>query len=127
MAPDPIERALHPVVAGLLCRCPNCGRGPLFTKRLSLRLRETCAACGFDLRQVDTGEGPAVFVILIAGGIAVFGMMFTEAAYRPPIWVHFVVWMPLAVILSLGLLKPFKGLLTALQFVNKASEFRSGH
>ena len=118
--------ALHPVVAGLLCRCPNCGRGPLFTSPFTLRIREACNACSFDLKRVDTGDGPAVFVILIGGGIAVFGMLFTEVAYRPPIWVQLVVWMPLAVVLCLGLLRPFKGALAALQFANKASEFRRG-
>lgn len=121
-----MDKAPNPVVAGLLCRCPNCGKGPLFTKRLSLRIREACAVCNVDLKQVDTGDGPAVFVILIGGSVAVFGMLITEAVYRPPIWVHFVVWMPLAVILCLGLLKPFKGVMAALQFHNHASEFRSG-
>ncbi|CAN5381064.1 hypothetical protein BH09PSE2_BH09PSE2_08880 [soil metagenome] len=88
----------------------------------SLRVRDACQACGFDLRRVDTGDGPAVFVTLIGGAIAVFGMLFTEAAFHPPIWVHFVFWLPLTVVLCLGLLKQFKGLLVALQFHNKASQ-----
>ena len=125
MALLPEAVARHPIVAGLLCRCPNCGKGDLFTRFFSLRIRQVCSVCAFDLKKVDTGDGPAVFVILIGGGIAVFGMLITEAVYRPPIWVHFVVWMPLAVILCLGLLKPFKGVLCAAQFHNKASEFRS--
>lgn len=111
----------NPWLAGALCRCPNCGKGALFVRRLSLSVREACPACGFDLRAVDTGDGPAVFVILVGGAIAVFGMLFTEAAYRPPIWVHFMVWLPLAVVICLGLLKPSKGLLIAAQFRNKAA------
>jgi uncharacterized protein (DUF983 family) len=113
-------------VAGLLCRCPHCGRGALFKSRFSLGVREACPVCGFDLRRVDTGDGPAVFVTLIGGGVGVFGMLLTEAFYRPPIWVHFVVWLPLTLLLSLGLLKPFKGVLCALQFANDASESRHG-
>lgn len=126
MARLPEALARNPIVAGLLCRCPNCGQGPLFVRFFSLRIRDACEACGFDLKKVDTGDGPAVFVILFAGTVAVFGMMITEAVYRPPIWVHFVLWMPVAVLLSLGLLRPFKGVLCAAQFHNKASEFRSG-
>ena len=42
----------------------------------SLRVRDECDVCGFDLRRVDTGDGPAVFVTLIGGAIAVFGMLF---------------------------------------------------
>lgn len=121
-----MSNAPNPVVAGLLGRCPNCGKGPLFTKLFSLRIRQACATCGFDLSRVDTGDGPAVFVILVAGSIAVFGMLITEAVFRPPIWVHFVVWMPLAALLCVGLLKPFKGVMAALQFHHHASEFRSG-
>ena len=121
-----MEPAANPWVAGLVSRCPNCGRGPLFVRFWSLRVRDACPACGFDLTRVDTGDGPAVFVTLIAGTICVFGMLFTEVAFHPPIWVHFVVWMPLTVLICLGLLKPAKGLLVAAQFRNKASQSHHG-
>jgi uncharacterized protein (DUF983 family) len=38
--------------------------------------------------------------------------------------VHFVIWLPVAAALSLGLLRPLKGLMIAAQFANKASEAR---
>ena len=47
-----------------------------------------------------------------------------EVALRPPIWLHMVVWLPLAAALTLLLLRPFKGVLIALQFHNKAEEAR---
>jgi len=62
-----------------------------------------------------------VFVIFIAGFIAAFGVLFTEIAFRPPIWVD-LVWLPIAAALCLGLLRPLKGLMIAAQFANKASE-----
>ena len=65
-----------------------------------------------------------MFVIFIAGFIAAFGVLFTEIAYRPPIWVQAVVWLPVAAILCLGLLRPLKGLMIAAQFANRASEAR---
>ena len=58
----------------------------------------------------------------IAGFIAAFGILFTEIFIRPPIWVEFVVWLPLAAILCLGLLRPLKGLMIAAQFANRASQ-----
>ena len=113
-------RAPNPILAGLACRCPNCGRGPLFEGFLKVRAR--CEACGFDLARADTGDGPAVFVILVAGVVVVFAALFVEIAYRPPIWLHLVIWLPAAVLVCLALLRPFKGVLVALQFHNKASQ-----
>ena len=110
----------NPYLSGLAGRCPNCGEGPLFDGFLKVAPR--CEACGFDLARADSGDGPAVFVILIAGFIAAFGVLITEIALRPPIWVHLVVWLPLAAILCLGLLRPVKGLMIAAQFANRASE-----
>jgi uncharacterized protein (DUF983 family) len=109
-----------PFLAGALGRCPNCSDGPLFTG--FLKVAPKCTRCGFDLTRADSGDGPAVFVIFIAGFIAAFGVLFTEIAFRPPIWVHFVVWLPVAAILCLALLQPMKGLMIAAQFVNQASE-----
>ena len=109
-----------PFLAGLTGHCPNCGEGPLFTGFLTITPR--CKVCGFDLTPADSGDGPAVFVIFIAGFVSAFGILFTEIAYRPPLWVEFVIWLPVAAILSLGLLRPLKGLMIAAQFANKASE-----
>lgn len=109
-----------PYIAGALGKCPNCGEGPLFQG--FLRIAPKCSRCGFDLARADTGDGPAVFVIFIAGFIAAFGVLFTEIAIRPPIWVDIVVWLPIAAGLCLALLRPFKGLMVAAQFANKAFE-----
>jgi uncharacterized protein (DUF983 family) len=109
-----------PFIAGALGRCPNCGEGPLFTGFLTVSPR--CAKCGFDLAKADSGDGPAVFVIFIAGFVAAFGLLFTEVAYRPPLWVEAVIWLPVAAVLCLGLLRPLKGLMIAAQFANKASQ-----
>ena len=115
--------AANPFLAGRRGRCPNCGEGPLFEGFLAVSPR--CAACGFDLAKADSGDGPAVFIILIAGFLVSFAALFTEVAFRPPVWVHLVVWLPLTAALCLGLLRPMKGLMLAAQFRNNASEARS--
>ena len=85
-----------------------------------LTLRPRCEACGLDYGFADAGDGPAVFVTLFAG-FAVLGLaLWVEIAYQPPIWVHMVIFLPLTLIVCLGLLRPFKGLLIALQYRNKA-------
>lgn len=83
-----------------------------------------CEACGFDLSKADSGDGPVVFILLIVGMIVVFGMLFMEFTLHPPIWVHLVLWLPLSAILTLIALRPFKGVMIAMQFANRASEHR---
>jgi uncharacterized protein (DUF983 family) len=113
---------VNPLLAGLAGRCPNCGEGALF--RGFLTVAERCDACGYDLSRADSGDGPAVFVILIGGFIVAFAALFTEIAYRPPVWVHLVVFLPLTVVVCMGLLRPMKGVLLAAQFANRAGVSR---
>lgn len=116
--------AVHPLVAGLRCRCPNCGEGPLF--RGFLKVRERCVSCGADLTQADSGDGPVVFILLIVGGIGCFGLLFTEVALRLPVWIELAIWLPVMAVMTLGAIRPFKAVLIALQFHNRASEAGRG-
>ncbi|ADL00121.1 DUF983 domain-containing protein [Brevundimonas subvibrioides] len=119
--PDATQPArIHAIRAGLLCRCPNCGKGRLFSG--FLKVVDTCAVCGFDFTRLNTGDGAAIFVMQIAGGIVVFTALFVEIAYSPPMWVHLVIFLPLVLILSLGLMRPGKGAMIALQMRNKAGQ-----
>ena len=111
-----------PIGRGLRGRCPRCGKGHLFQGFLTLRPR--CEHCGLDFDFADAGDGPAVFVILIGGAIVVFAALMTEVVYQPPYWVHAVLWLPLILLLTLGPLRPIKGLLIALQYHHKAQEGR---
>ena len=110
------------LAAGLAGRCPACGRGKLFSGYLALALR--CDVCGLDYSFAETGDGPAVFVILITGFIVVGAALFVEMAYAPPYWLHALIWGPLAILLPLLLLRSFKGVLIALQYKHKAEEGR---
>ncbi len=112
-----------PILSALACRCPSCGKGRLFSGYL--KVRPSCEVCGFDLRAADSGDGPAVFVILIVGGFVGFLALYSQLAFSLPIWVHLVVWLPLTVVLSLVLMPIFKSLLIAAQFHFKASEARN--
>lgn len=118
----PSAAKVHPFLAGARGRCPACGVGPLFAG--FLRLTPVCAHCGHPLGLSDSGDGPAVFVIMIVGFAVVFAALFTEVAVHPPVWVHLVLWLPLAAILCLVLLRPLKGVMVAAQIRNKASEHR---
>ncbi|MBN8529625.1 MAG: DUF983 domain-containing protein [Caulobacterales bacterium] len=120
---DAVPARVDPIRAGLLCRCPQCGRGRLYSG--FLKVVETCAVCGFDFRRLNTGDGPAVFVMQVAGGVVVFSALGVELAYSPPMWVHLVLWLPLVAVLALGLMRPAKGLMIGLQARNRAAEVRN--
>lgn len=114
---------VDPIRAGLLCRCPNCGRGPLFEG--FLKVVDRCRACGFDFTGLNTGDGAAVFIMQIVGFPVVFAALWVEIAMSPPMWVHLLIWPALAVIGSLALMRPGKGVMVALQMRNHAAEARN--
>ncbi len=120
ITPDLAPARIDPIRAGLLCRCPNCGKGALFSG--FLKVRPNCAVCGFDLAGIETGDGPATFIMQIAGFLVGFSALYVEIAFSPPMWLHFVVWIPLVAALSLGLMRPGKGLMMALQMRNQRDE-----
>ncbi len=117
-----VQESVSPWTAGLFCRCPRCGKGALFCG--FLRVAERCPVCGLDYSFVDSGDGPAVFIMLIVGFIVTGAALIVEVLYSPPYWVHAALWIPLAIGLPLLILRPFKATLIALQYANKAEEGR---
>jgi uncharacterized protein (DUF983 family) len=113
---------VEPIAAGLKGRCPRCGEGRLFSSFLTVAPR--CGTCRLDYSFADAGDGPAVFVILIIGFIVVGSALWMEVTYNPPLWLHFLLWIPLTIILSLTALRLIKGVLITLQYRNKAAEGR---
>ena len=112
----------NPILAGLAGRCPRCGKGKMFSG--FLRLKPACEVCGLDYSFVDAGDGPAVFVILIAGFIVVGAALVVETLYQPPFWLHAAMWLPLILVTTLAPLRALKGVLIALQYHHKAAEGR---
>ncbi len=117
MSTDPF-----PTRAAILSKCPRCGDGKLFVG--FLRLAPACDHCGLDYKFADAGDGPAVFVILLAGFLVLGVALWVELTYEPPFWLYLVIFLPLTVAVCLGLLRPLKSLMVALQFHNKAAEGR---
>lgn len=115
---------VSPIVAGLTCRCPRCGRGKLFAGSFDLTVNERCSACGLELAFVDPGDGPAVFAIMILGFLILGGALIVEFKFNPPLWLHVVLWTPVTLLVALGLLRPLKGVLIALQYHHKAEQGR---
>jgi uncharacterized protein (DUF983 family) len=108
------------VMRGLACKCPRCGEGKLYSGFLTLAPR--CEVCDLDYAFIDAGDGPAVFIIMIAGFIVVGAALVVEMKYQPPFWVHAALWGPLIMATTLLPLRSMKALLIDLQYHHKAAE-----
>ncbi len=116
---------ISPWKAGLLGRCPRCGKGRLFKGFLSLQDR--CSNCGLQYDFADSADGPAVFIMLIVGFVVMGLVFFIEVKYSPPFWALALIWLPPAILLPLMLLRPFKATFIALQYQNDAREGEAVH
>jgi uncharacterized protein (DUF983 family) len=74
----------------------------------------------------DPGDGPAVFAILILGGLVLGGALLVEFKFRAPAWVQVGLWGVLTPLLAFALLRLLKATLIALQYKHKAEQGRFG-
>jgi uncharacterized protein (DUF983 family) len=116
----PEKRSIGPrpvfdsILRGLMLRCPACGQAHLF--RRYLKVADQCPSCGEALHHHRADDAPPYFTIAIVGHIVVGLVLAVEMAYRPPLWLHAAMWLPLTVLLALIMLPPIKGALVALQW-----------
>ncbi len=104
-------------VIGPLCRCPRYGKGILYDGLL--HVAEICGYCGLDLSAHGSGDGPAIFVILIVGALA----FIVERTFAPPIWAHLINQLPLILGATILCLRPLKATLIALQYRHSVAGF----
>ncbi len=106
-------------LAGICGRCPNCGQGALFAGWL--KVRPVCEACDYPLGKVETGDGAATFIMQITGFLVGVPALAVNLAWQPPLWLNLIIWPPLALLIALGLMRPGKGLMTALNLLRTRS------
>jgi uncharacterized protein (DUF983 family) len=94
--------------------CPQCGTGALFQSYLGIV--KACPQCGEAMHHQKADDAPPYFTIMIVGHIVVPLMLVVEKVWRPELWVHFSVWLPLTAGLTLWLLPRVKGATAALQW-----------
>jgi uncharacterized protein (DUF983 family) len=112
----PAQAATHPPIGvalarGAMFRCPACGEGKLFNGYL--RLADECSACHAPLGRIRADDAPPYFTILIVGHVLVPGVFLVEKLWRPEMWVHMAIWLPLFAIVCMAMLRPVKGMVVA--------------
>ena len=95
------------LLRGLVNTCPACGRAKLFSGFLTVRTE--CGACHAPLGQFRADDAPPYFTILLVGHIVVPLLMITDRHFIPPLWLETAIFLPLTLLLSIGLLRPVKG------------------
>jgi uncharacterized protein (DUF983 family) len=115
------ERSIRETIGlGFSGRCPRCGQGRTFQRRLDVV--DACPVCGLVLSEHDAGDGAVVPAMLILGTILVGLALWVEFKIEPAIWVHFILWGPIGLLMTLWLLPRLKGIGIALQHKHRSTE-----
>jgi uncharacterized protein (DUF983 family) len=108
LPPWPIPPLSTALGRGILGRCPACSQSHLFAG--FLRIVRECASCyNTLLGTARADDAPPYFVIVIPGHIVIPMMLLTEKFDNPTNPQLTVIFMPLTLVLAVGLLRPVKG------------------
>lgn len=121
LAPDDDRPTGQSILRGLLCRCPACGRGPMFQGYL--KVRDACPTCGEALHHHRADDGPAYLTILIVGHLMAPLIMWAFVTWRPDPLVLAGSFAAGCVALSLFLLPRLKGMIVAIQWAKRMHGF----
>ncbi len=105
--PWPVPSLATGLARGFRGLCPSCGIGRLFNGFLSVM--PECEHCHAPLGLVRADDAPPYFTILIVGHIVIPSLLIMQKYDDPPMWLLSAIFLPLTVILSVGLLRPIKG------------------
>ena len=105
--PWPVPSLFTAIGRGLQGRCPACGNGRLFAG--FLRVAPECGHCHAPLGLARADDAPPYFTILIVGHIVIPAMLIMQKMSDPPAWLLSAIFIPLTIVLALGLIRPVKG------------------
>jgi uncharacterized protein (DUF983 family) len=103
----PMPTLANAVGRGLLGRCPACGKGRIFVGFLTVAA--VCEACGAPLGLARADDAPPYFTILLVGHIVIPLLFIVDRVSQFPTWIMSAIFLPLTLILTIGLIRPIKG------------------
>jgi uncharacterized protein (DUF983 family) len=95
------------IFRGLRAKCPSCGQARLFQGYLTVT--PECPVCSAPLGLARADDAPPYFTILIVAHVLVPSMLLFQGAFDPSDLTMACVFLPAALALTLGLLRPVKG------------------
>ena len=106
----------------MLCRCPRCGHGSIFTGVLAVNFR--CRACGLDLTRYNIGDGPAATLVGVWAALLAVLAIWAEFALDPSYWLHVTLWPALMILLIYTTVRPLKAWLIAMGYFYRMGKIR---
>ena len=99
---------------GLKCQCPNCSRGSLYDGFVSVK--PSCNHCGEELHHHRADDLPPYINIFIVGHIIVGLLMVCMKFELFGMWTTAIGGSLLAIVISIALMRPIKGMVIGLQW-----------
>ena len=120
-APAAKRSWLRAMGRGARKRCPQCGRGRVFSGYT--RTAPRCPSCGLDLTSHRADDAPPYVTIMIVGHVAIPKALLARQLFEPPLWMQFAIWLPVIMIATFWLLPVVKGAFIGLQWANRMHGF----
>lgn len=99
---------------GFLKRCPKCGKGAVVSG--FLRPNTACGHCGEGYAHIRTDDFAPWLSIMVLGHLLLPAMITVERLWHPPLWLHALIWLPLAVDFVFVFLPRAKGMALGLMW-----------
>ncbi len=103
----PMPTLATAVGRGLRGQCPACGKGRIFNGFLTVAAE--CHDCGAPLGLAQADDAPPYFTILVVGHIIIPLLFIVDRMSQFPTWIMSAIFLPLTLVLTIGLIRPIKG------------------
>ena len=100
---------------GLLLRCPRCGKGKLFQRRL--KMYERCSHCGWVFEREEGYWTGAMAVNLVFSEVVVAAVIIPLAAKQVPLAPLFAIGLPVAALLPIIFYRHAKSFWMSIDFL----------
>jgi uncharacterized protein (DUF983 family) len=111
------------LIDGIKSKCPHCHEGDLFAG--ILKLATNCPKCGTSFKDAETADGPAFFVMTIAGFLLTPVLLVLLLGFKLSPLILMAIMTPLTLVTCIGLLRPFKASIYALQIHKRFKEAKA--
>ena len=109
---------------GFLGRCPNCGRGAMFTAYI--RVAPRCPVCHEDLSPQRADDAPAYLTLLIVCHVIGAGVLLSdEVLPNAPLIIAISFWLAATALMSILILPRMKGAVVGYQWALRMHGFGS--
>ncbi|MFK7903390.1 MAG: DUF983 domain-containing protein [Nitratireductor sp.] len=120
----PARNLTSAMTRGFFCKCPSCGKTSIFEKSLKVKLN--CEVCNEDFSHHRADDLPAYLNVFVVGHIVVAVAMILMRYELVGMWTTTVLTAVAALVASLVLMRPLKGMVVGNQWALGMHGFEKG-